>query len=159
MLAFLLILLLLIAPQCVQAATVFDQTKVEYVTKQDDGLINNTVSVLYQDSVGFLWMGTDIGITRYDGLYCQNYPYVESEPSVISAIYESENRWLFAWSENQFKLICFDKNLGNYLPISSKSYPLPKNKYDFVSLSGSLYSLYNNKLYHLYLPMYLVVYL
>lgn len=149
MLAFLLILLLLIAPQCVQAATVFDQTKVEYVTKQDDGLINNTVSVLYQDSVGFLWMGTDIGITRYDGLYCQNYPYVESEPSVISAIYESENRWLFAWSENQFKLICFDKNLGNYLPISSKSYPLPKNKYDFVSLSGSLYSLYNNKLYHL----------
>ena len=32
-----------------------------------DGLANNSVRYLFQDSKGFIWMGTLDGLSRYDG--------------------------------------------------------------------------------------------
>ncbi len=39
---------------------------VSYVTI-NDGLSNNNVTTLFQDSLGYLWMGTYDGLNRYDG--------------------------------------------------------------------------------------------
>ena len=33
-----------------------------------DGLPHNTITSLYQDKTGFLWVGTSIGLCRYDGI-------------------------------------------------------------------------------------------
>lgn len=35
--------------------------------KMEDGLLNNDVSCIYQDSQGFIWIGTKEGLNRYDG--------------------------------------------------------------------------------------------
>ena len=32
-----------------------------------DGLSNSTINFLYQDSRGFVWIGTSYGLNRYDG--------------------------------------------------------------------------------------------
>jgi hypothetical protein len=32
-----------------------------------DGLPNNTIHAIHQDSQGFIWFGTDDGLSRYDG--------------------------------------------------------------------------------------------
>jgi signal transduction histidine kinase/ligand-binding sensor domain-containing protein/DNA-binding response OmpR family regulator len=40
----------------------------------DQGLIENRIEAIYQDSVGFMWFGTYLGICRYDGREFREYP-------------------------------------------------------------------------------------
>ncbi len=42
----------------------FDRLSVE------DGLSHSSVWTIYQDSVGFLWLGTQEGLNRFDGYGC-----------------------------------------------------------------------------------------
>ena len=67
----------------------------------EDGLSNPTVNCLYQDSRGFIWIGTVGGLNKYDGF---EFKVFESNPSDtnslpsngINAIYEDseENLWI-----------------------------------------------------------------
>ncbi|MBU1821739.1 MAG: hypothetical protein KKG00_09560 [Bacteroidetes bacterium] len=43
------------------------------IFNQDQGLPGNASLCILQDSRGWLWVGTDNGICRYDGEYCENY--------------------------------------------------------------------------------------
>jgi ligand-binding sensor domain-containing protein/serine phosphatase RsbU (regulator of sigma subunit) len=42
-----------------------------YTTK--NGLIQNTVNCIFQDSKGFIWLGTQVGVSRFDGKKFVNY--------------------------------------------------------------------------------------
>ena len=42
----------------------------------DDGLPANTVRNIVQDGYGFIWLGTDNGLCRYDGTHVQIFPIV-----------------------------------------------------------------------------------
>ena len=48
-----------------KAQSFFRQTGIQLLTKQE-GLSNNTLTEIYQDKDGFLWLGTDVGLSRYD---------------------------------------------------------------------------------------------
>ena len=50
----------------------YAQLDVQQLTEQQ-GLGNNTINEIHQDKKGFLWIGTDIGITRYDGNFFHTY--------------------------------------------------------------------------------------
>ena len=39
----------------------------------DDGLAANRVYSILQDSCGFMWFGTDDGLSRFDGIAFKNY--------------------------------------------------------------------------------------
>jgi len=41
----------------------------------ENGLPSNTIQVLFQDRSGFLWIGTDTGLARYDGIEFRIYPH------------------------------------------------------------------------------------
>ena len=41
----------------------------------NQGLIHNTVNAITQDGEGFLWFGTENGLSRFDGLSFKNYSY------------------------------------------------------------------------------------
>lgn len=58
----------------------------------ENGLSSNTVRALMQDKQGFLWIGTDEGLNRYDGTSIQQYQYSPrgSNANYISALYEDE---------------------------------------------------------------------
>ncbi|MCB9211282.1 MAG: SpoIIE family protein phosphatase [Ignavibacteriales bacterium] len=49
--------------------------------RQSDGLINNSVISILQDSYGFVWLGTHQGLQRYDGTSFNNFENVEGDTS------------------------------------------------------------------------------
>ncbi|MCS2310305.1 hypothetical protein NXW05_06160 [Phocaeicola vulgatus] len=39
----------------------------------EDGLSSNSVRAIMQDKYGFLWIGTEEGLNRYDGIMIKSY--------------------------------------------------------------------------------------
>lgn len=59
------------------------------------GLSQNTVMTILQDHMGFLWLGTEDGLNRYDGYTFKVYKHNPDDPSSISrshilSLYEDE---------------------------------------------------------------------
>ncbi|MGL6107151.1 MAG: ligand-binding sensor domain-containing protein [Romboutsia sp.] len=50
----------------------------------DDGLSQGTVEVLLQDSKGYVWIGTNDGLNRYDGYSFKTYKYSEESNSIAN---------------------------------------------------------------------------
>ncbi len=77
-----------------QSPGIFLQT---YTTA--NGLCNNSISSLAQDSRGFIWIGTSEGLSRYDGTYFRNF-YASRDSTVsfqgnnITNIIEYKPGWL-----------------------------------------------------------------
>jgi len=50
----------------------------------EDGLPQNTVAAILQDDRGFLWLGTQGGLARYDGYGFRNYYHDPEDPASLS---------------------------------------------------------------------------
>ncbi|MBI5214351.1 MAG: hypothetical protein HY960_01215 [Ignavibacteriae bacterium] len=63
-----------------------------------DGLIDNSVLTLCQDSKGFLWIGTSEGISIFDGVSFTNYAFGDGLPAVlVRVIFESKSTAGVMW--------------------------------------------------------------
>lgn len=80
----------------------------------DDGLVQNQVISMYQDSKGFLWLGTKAGISRFDGKVFRNYRFNKEMPVVsFFEFIEDENnsigivshRKLYKLSNDTFRYV------------------------------------------------------
>ena len=49
-----------------------------------NGLSHNKVNCIIQDQRGFIWMGTDDGLNRFDGQYFTSFRHQPNNPSTIS---------------------------------------------------------------------------
>jgi ligand-binding sensor domain-containing protein len=68
---------------------------------QTQGLLHNTVLSITQDKRGFMWLQTEKGLQRYDGLRFVNYQpelsnATKSYPSVPNLYADSKYLWVFA---------------------------------------------------------------
>ena len=52
----------------------------------DDGLTNGYIYSIFQDSRGFIWIGTANGLNRFDGVNFKNYYYNSEDSTTISGI-------------------------------------------------------------------------
>lgn len=62
----------------------------------ENGLSSNTVRALLQDKYGFIWIGTDEGLNRYDGTSIKSYRYnskIHGGP-VLSLFESDEGLWV-----------------------------------------------------------------
>ena len=67
----------------------------------NDGLISNDIRRIFQDSKGFLWIGTMEGLSKYDGNTFTNFTKLKGlSHSVVNDFYESENGRLFVALNN-----------------------------------------------------------
>lgn len=73
----------------------------------DDGLPHNIIHTLYQDKLGFLWVGTESGIARFDGLTFNMFlSQDEIWRSKVESIYQNIDDEIWIQFENgQFKNI------------------------------------------------------
>ncbi|MDZ7743402.1 MAG: two-component regulator propeller domain-containing protein [Bacteroidota bacterium] len=55
--------------------------------KASDGLINSTVQAIFEDSYGFIWLGTHHGVQRYDGRSFTTFTTEDSDSTGLSHNY------------------------------------------------------------------------
>ncbi len=90
--------------------------KFEYLTI-DNGLSSNRIRCLFKDSKDYLWMGTDVGLDRYDSYEVKKYRHSDDQPGTISSdiltcIYEDHEKNL--WFGTYDGLNLYDPNKDNF---------------------------------------------
>jgi two-component system sensor histidine kinase ChiS len=98
----------------------------------NNGLSSNRIRCIYKDYKDYLWMGTDVGLDKYDSYQVKKYRHTNNMPGSISSdiltcIYEdrAKNLWfgtydglnLYSPSGDNFKV--FRKNNGNNNSLNS----------------------------------------
>ncbi|WP_297101098.1 two-component regulator propeller domain-containing protein [uncultured Draconibacterium sp.] len=61
----------------------------------NEGLSQSVVNCLFQDSLGFIWVGTQNGLNRFDGENFRVYRYLPNDSLTLS------NNWIYAISEDR----------------------------------------------------------
>lgn len=118
----------------------------------EQGLPNITIQCLLQDSKGFMWIGTQDGLNRYDGLKVTTYKNNTQDSTTISdnfirCIYEDHNHtlWIgttyglnkFNDSSNTFTHYKYHKLHTNTLSNSTVTCILEDSKNNFWITTGS----------------------
>lgn len=75
-----------------------EQIRFDHITSAH-GLSENVVNCMYQDSQGFLWIGTNDGLNRYDGYNFTVYPPIPDDDRSINS------NLIFAITEDQHQNI------------------------------------------------------
>ncbi|HEX6846742.1 MAG TPA: two-component regulator propeller domain-containing protein [Chitinophagaceae bacterium] len=71
-----------------------------------DGLVANPVRCIYQDSKGFIWLGTFEGLSRYDGYKFTNYTTSNHlSHSMVNSIFEVNGKLLIAENNGAVDII------------------------------------------------------
>ncbi len=115
----LIYIILLIPLLCFGQSNVyrFDHLTTQFETVED-GLSGNTVLSLFQDSRGFLWIGTYSGLNRYDGYEVKVYKY------------SSENE--FSISNDGIRGICEDNDSNLWIGTNGGLNKFIRDKEKFV---------------------------
>jgi ligand-binding sensor domain-containing protein/serine phosphatase RsbU (regulator of sigma subunit) len=80
---FLLIILLFISSWTIGSSSLYDDLKFKNLSIED-GLSQSVVTFIHKDSHGFLWIGTQDGLNKYDGYEFKVYRYIKSDNRTIS---------------------------------------------------------------------------
>ena len=67
----------------------------------EDGLVSSTVYSIHQDRHGFLWFGTESGVSRFDGIFFKNYGRLEGlgDNEIFFMFEDSKDRiWFFPFN-------------------------------------------------------------
>ncbi|WP_345947600.1 two-component regulator propeller domain-containing protein [Mucilaginibacter sp. PAMB04274] len=88
----------------------------------NEGLSQNTVFCVTQDKTGFIWIGTEDGLNKYDGYEFSIYKHEDNNPkslshSQINALQEDPRGNL--WVGTSDGLNCFDKHTESFRKIST----------------------------------------
>ena len=83
----------------------------------DNGLSSNRIWCIFRDSKDFLWMGTDVGLDRYDSYSVKNYRHEDNQPGTVSSntilcIYEDRAKNLWIGTNNGLNL--YDPEKDNF---------------------------------------------
>lgn len=94
-------------------------------------LFNKKVNTLFIDSFGFLWIGSNSGLYKYDGHNITEYQYDVFDPyslpnNTINSILEDDFNNLWIGSESY--LICFDRKENKFKGFLKNRTSIVKNK-------------------------------
>jgi len=91
-------------------------SRFEHLTT-DNGLSNNRIWCIFRDSKDYLWMGTDVGLDRYDSYAVKNYRHIDNQPLTISSntilcFYEDRDKRLWIGTNDGLNL--YDPEKDNF---------------------------------------------
>ncbi|MDH6534109.1 signal transduction histidine kinase/DNA-binding response OmpR family regulator/ligand-binding sensor domain-containing protein [Parabacteroides sp. PM5-20] len=91
----------------------FFEKDIRILTMQN-GLADNRVACVHKDQNGFMWFGTDNGLSRYDGKNIKNFQ-IPGYYLQVSHIRETSNDLL--WLISSDSIVCFDRQMENFVPV------------------------------------------
>jgi ligand-binding sensor domain-containing protein/serine phosphatase RsbU (regulator of sigma subunit) len=100
-----------------------------------EGLSQSVINALYQDADGFLWVGTQDGVNRFDG---QNFRKFIRNPLETNSI---SNNWIYSitgdkngniWVGTRFGLNCYNRKTDKFIAINQKGNKKKQIAGDFV---------------------------
>jgi len=124
--------------------------KFTHITKED-GLSNNTVECIFQDNRGFIWIGTNDGLNRYDGIKVTVYKNNRHDSTSISdnyirCIYEDHNHNI--WVGTTYGLNKFNDSSNSFIRYKND----PKRPF---SVSNNIITcIYEDSRHHLWVGTY-----
>ena len=127
---------------CCLSGYSFFEKDIRTLTMQN-GLADNTVSCIHKDKDGFMWFGTDNGLSRYDGKNIRNFG-LDERYMKVSHIRESENNLLWLIANGQ--IYCFDRRMEQYIPVHLDEKHTGVQDI-LMQKSNSLWSISNESLY------------
>lgn len=83
----------------------------------DDGLPANTVRNVVQDKYGFIWLGTDNGLCRYDGMRVQSYHIDEVGANQYISALTVDDQGLYVGTERGVFHFCLEQGRFERLPL------------------------------------------
>src|SRR5688572_13115204 len=95
-----------------------------------DGLSQNTINFIFQDSRGFIWIGTHDGLNKFDGLNFTVFKNNEDDPNSInsndnySVFEDSKGRLWFGTGQGVSLYNRETDNFKNYKYVHEGGYPL-----------------------------------
>ncbi|MBS1668363.1 MAG: response regulator [Bacteroidetes bacterium] len=107
----------------------------------EDGLSQNSVLSIAQDSMGFIWMGTRYGLNRYDGHNIKVFQHVNTDKNslpdnYVTSLYLDRSKTL--WVGNI-------KNLSRYHPETNSFDPYIIGGGDSIEIKGPIRSIIEDK--------------
>lgn len=110
----------------------YAQNEVKYQQyTSEKGLSENVVYSLYKDKRGFIWIGTDYGLNRFDGYQYKKYFHIAGDTTSLSS---NSILALVENSDGKIWVGTYDGlNLFNPVTGLSKRIPNPYNRKKFVS--------------------------
>lgn len=90
----------------------------------EDGLSSNTVFAIMQDSRGFVWIGTEDGLNRFDGYDFHSYRNVPRDSTslinnYIYSLYEDSRQKL--WIGTEIGICIYNYQTNNFCPFNKKT--------------------------------------
>lgn len=119
--------------QCFAESAQSDKALTFEMLTNADGLSHNNVKCVFQDSKGFLWIGTNSGLNRYDGKSFLSFKNIPQDAKTISSnkiygICEDKHQNLWIATDYGFNQIIRETYQCNrYLVDTSKNAPTVNN--------------------------------
>ena len=118
-----IILILVCIFSCLKISTSYANIRESFNFKNitiEDGLSQSTVETIYQDSKGYIWIGTNDGLDRYNGYEFKHYKHDKYDKNSIANNYivdiiEDKNGYIWVSTTNGLSRIDTDKDeIKNY---------------------------------------------
>jgi ligand-binding sensor domain-containing protein/methyl-accepting chemotaxis protein len=98
----------------------------------NDGLAHNKVNTIYQDLEGFIWFGTNEGLSRYDGYSIVNYRYnpkdtTSLKDNIIKSLIVDRNGDLWIGADGR-GLMVYDRNQDRFIELTYGA----NNKFHYI---------------------------
>lgn len=105
----------------------------------NDGLSDNQINYITQDSKGFIWISTSYGLNRYDGYSVKTFTKEKNNPhslpdNFVETVQEDAEDGLWIYVGRQ-KYIYYDQQKETFQP----AMPLIKNKYGMTKEPSIMY--------------------
>lgn len=103
----------------------------------DKGLPSNGINCIIQDKLGYIWFGTENGLTKFDGYEFYTYYSNESDSTSLphNRIFDleiDENGTI--WAGTSYGLVRFNRYSNNFTIFNTQIYSLPDNNIQQIEI-------------------------